>query len=127
MHHEFGHILNQRKAYNENFQNISGGYSADWTSIRTDKEARELGFISPYARSADTEDFVEVLSFYIIYSNEEWNNMLNSIKSENGANLIAQKAQVVAAYMKDTYGVNIDDLRAAFLLALDEVVAGDLD
>lgn len=126
MHHEFAHILNQRKAYDENFQNITGGYVADWTTIN-DKEARELGFISAYARSAHTEDFVETLSFYITYSDEEWNDLLNSISTEGSADYIRQKAQVVAAYMNDSYGVNIDDLRAAFLLALDEVVAGDLD
>lgn len=126
MHHEFGHILNQRKAYDENFQNISGGYTSDWTSIN-DTEARELGFISAYARSADTEDFVETLSFYISYSEDEWNSLISDISDEESVNLINEKLQVVASYMKDTYGVNIDELRVAFRTALDEVNQGDLD
>lgn len=126
MHHEFSHILNQRKPYDVNFQNITGAYSSDWTTLN-DSEARELGFISAYARSADTEDFVETLSFYVCYSETEWNSLLAGIDSEEGVKYIESKVQVVSSYMQDTYGVNLLELRTAILTAFDEVLNGDLD
>ena len=126
MHHEFGHVLNQRKPYDEDFQNITGAYTSDWTSIN-DNEARELGFISAYARSADTEDFVEVLSYYICYSATEWDELMAAISNEEAVDYINQKVQMVSSYMNDTYGVDILKLREAIITALDEVLNGDLD
>jgi substrate import-associated zinc metallohydrolase lipoprotein len=126
MHHEFGHILNQRKAYGYNFQKITGKYSADWTSLK-DNQARELGFISAYARSADTEDFVEVLSFYITYTEDEWQKLLNTIKDPKGKEYILLKLQFVKSYMKDSYGVDILKLREAVTKAISEAVDGNLE
>jgi substrate import-associated zinc metallohydrolase lipoprotein len=126
MHHEYGHILNQRKPYDSNFQRITGNYTADWTS-QTDAQARELGFITAYARSADMEDFVEVLSHYITYTETEWQNLMNSIKNVQAREYIRQKQQSVSSYMKNTYGVNINDLREQVTLAIAEVAAGNLE
>ncbi len=126
MHHEFGHVLNQRVPYDTDFQNITGGYTSDWTSI-TNAEARELGFISAYARSADGEDFVETLSFYVCYSADEWDTLMGNISSEEAVTYIEQKVQSVSSYMQDSYGVDVLELREAILTAFDEVVDGDLD
>jgi len=126
MHHEFGHILNQRKDYDTDFQNITGNYTSDWTSINN-SEAREMGFISAYARSADTEDFVEILSYYITYTDDEWNDLTGSISSQEGVDFINQKVQVVSSYMNDTYGIDILDLREAITTAVNEVAEGNLD
>lgn len=126
MHHEFGHILNQKKTYDNNFQNITGGYTASWQS-NTNAEARELGFISNYARSAHTEDFVEVLAHYICYTEDAWNNLLNSIQSESARTAIKKKQSAVSSYMRDTYGVDIKKLREEVLKAIDEVAGGNLD
>jgi substrate import-associated zinc metallohydrolase lipoprotein len=125
MHHEFGHVLNQRKPYDTKFQQISGNYSADWTTL-SDAQARELGFITAYARAADMEDFVEVLSHYITYTDTEWQNLMNSIKSSQGKEYIRLKLQSVSSYMKNTYGVNIQSLRDEVTLAIAEVAAGEL-
>lgn len=126
MHHEFGHVLNQRKPYDTKFQQITGNYSADWTML-SDAQARELGFISAYARSADMEDFVEVLAFYITYTEAEWLALLNSIKDAQGREYIRLKLQSVGSYMKNTYGVNIQDLRDEVTSAIAEVAAGNND
>ena len=126
MHHEFGHILNQKVPYDPSFRNITGNYTADWTIIST-AAAREMGFISNYARSADGEDFVEVLAFYITNTESEWNNILNGIQSEEGRDGITKKRVAVGTYMKDQFGVNIDELRDAVLQGLDDVVAGNID
>jgi substrate import-associated zinc metallohydrolase lipoprotein len=126
MHHEFGHVLNQRKPYDPNFQRITGNYTADWTLL-TDAQAHELGFISAYARSADTEDFVEVLSIYMTSSETEWQNLLNAIKSAQARESIRLKLQSVSSYMKNTYKVNIQDLRDQVVAAMTEVAAGNLE
>ncbi|GHT62366.1 hypothetical protein FACS189451_06540 [Bacteroidia bacterium] len=126
MHHEFGHILNQRKPYDPNFQRITGNYTADWT-ILTDAQARELGFITAYARSADTEDFVEVLSIYMTYTETEWQKMMTSIKSTQAREYINSKLQTVGSYMQDSYGVDINELRAQITSAMTEVAAGNLE
>ena len=125
MHHEFGHILNQRKAYDPNFKSLTGNYSADWTSM-SDSEARELGFISAYARSADSEDFVEVLSYFITFTPTEWDDLLNSIKSTTGREYILLKLQSVTSYMNDFFGVDILLLRNEITKAITEVADGIL-
>lgn len=126
MHHEFGHILNQRKSYDNNFQNITGGYSADWTA-KTTAQARELGFISNYASSAHTEDFVEVFSYYICSTDQEWDSIISSIQNQNARSAINKKLLVVTSYMKDTYGVDIKILREEIIKAINEVSVGNLD
>ena len=136
MHHEFGHILNQRKKYDEQFKNISGGYRADWTSI-SDKEALEAGFVSPYSMSGEGEDFVEILAHYICRNEVEWEALLSplSVPSsddnyedyQESRRMINEKVQSVRSYMQDSYGVNIDSLRTAILTNMDEVVNGNLE
>lgn len=126
MHHEFGHILNQRKKFDSQYKNISGGYSADWTS-KNNTQARELGFISAYSMSGDGEDFVEILSFYVCNTEAEWAALLRPIKNQESVNQINQKVLSVSSYMKESYGVDIDKLRAAFLAQLDEVMNGNLE
>lgn len=125
MHHEFGHVLNQRKPYDTKFQQITGNYSADWMTL-TDAQAREQGFISAYARSADMEDFVEVLSHYITYTEAEWLALMNSIKNTQAREYIRLKLQSVSSYMKNSYGVNIQELRDEVISAIAEVVEGNL-
>ena len=136
MHHEFGHILNQRKKYDEQFKNISGGYRADWTSI-SDMEALEAGFVSPYSMSGEGEDFVEILAHYICRNEIEWEALLSplSVPSsddnyedyQESRRMINEKVQSVRSYMQDSYGVNIDSLRTAILTNMDEVVNGNLE
>ena len=61
IHHEFGHILNQTKPYTTDFKEITGTlYVGDscWDTYKTDASALQVGLISRYAGSEDTEDFV---------------------------------------------------------------------
>lgn len=136
MHHEFGHILNQRKKYDPQFKNISGGYVASWTSF-TDADALKKGFVSAYSMSGDGEDFVEILAHYVCRTEEEWESLLSPLSvPANDPNFTAyaesrrqidEKLQVVSSYMRDSYGVDVDELRDAILKNIDEVVNGNLD
>ena len=126
MHHEFAHILNQRKPYDPNFQRITGNYSADWT-ILSHAQARELGFISNYARSAESEDFVEIFAYYCTSTESEWNALINTIKNTQSREYINLKAKFVRDYMKNSYNIDLEKLRDEITKAISEVANGNLE
>ncbi len=119
-HHEFGHILNQNKAYPTDFNLISQDqYVAQWNSI-TDNEALRDGFISAYASSQPGEDFVEVLSWYITSSDEDWNARL-AIAGDEGTEIIERKLNIVRNYMQDSWNIDIEELRSVLARRYSEV------
>ena len=69
--HEFAHILHQTVLFDKNYEKISAGnyLPSGWTSV-SDSEARQLGFITPYAMSGKDEDFVEMISMIMVYGRE---------------------------------------------------------
>ena len=79
MHHEFGHILNQRYNRPTDFDLISNGkYNViDWNNT-PDSVALSQGFVSNYASSQAREDWVEVIANYIVKDTITWKNMLNT-------------------------------------------------
>lgn len=128
MHHEFAHILHQTKPYSSDFDMISGtGYVKDsWNSTYSDEEALQHGFITPYASSEPNEDFVELLSTYITNTPKFWSDMLKTAGDE-GAAIIEQKFDIVYNYMKNTWGIDLNDLRDVILKRQGEIDQLDLD
>jgi substrate import-associated zinc metallohydrolase lipoprotein len=123
-HHEFGHILNQNKAYPTDFNLISQDqYVAQWNTL-TDAEALPIGFISAYASSQPGEDFVEVLSYYITSSDDEWNARLD-IAGTSGAAIIERKLNIVKNYMADSWNIDLDELRSVLARRYEEVESID--
>lgn len=116
MHHEFAHILHQTKPYSSDFDMISGSdYVNDsWNSTYSDEEALQNGFITPYASSEPNEDFVELLSTYITNTPKFWSDMLKTAGEDGGA-IIKQKFDIVYNYMKNTWGIDLDELRDIIL------------
>ena len=120
IHHEFGHILNHTKPFSTDFLAISSSmyvgddcfdtYSSVTNSIKD-------GFISPYASSQDTEDFVEMLSIFLVSDNSVWDGYMEMAKNstlEDGRNaydILSQKFEIVYNYMKDSWGIDIYDMR----------------
>ena len=125
-HHEFAHILNQRKKYSADFKKISGGYNADWESSN-DEKAREDGFMTAYGSSADTEEFVEIYSIYVTSTVAEWDEIMGSIRNPNGRSLIGRKLQMVRDYFTNSYGLDMDKMRESVVSAIKEVTEGNLD
>lgn len=72
MHHEFAHILHQKKSYPTEFNKLSLGRYDDssWTSKQPGYVA-SLGFITPYASSQTREDFAETIANYLTRSDEQ--------------------------------------------------------
>mgnify|MGYP000815058378 FL=1 len=120
LHHEFGHILNQTKPYSTDFSEISGpDYVQDqcFEIYTTDEMALQAGFISPYASKSDSEDFVELISLYVNRSADEWEEMLTTAGS-SGREKIEAKFEIVYNYMKDSWSIDLNELRDIVLLSL---------
>ncbi|MBR1474686.1 MAG: hypothetical protein IJ613_03810 [Muribaculaceae bacterium] len=80
MHHEYTHILHQKKNYPTEFNRLSvGRYDASNWSSRGDLEGgvvNSLGFVTKYASSDYREDFAETVSNFITMTDAQWNRVL---------------------------------------------------
>ena len=83
MHHEFSHSLAQNRTIPVNFRTISNGkYDPNDWGTAADSVVLGRGFISPYASSAYSEDWVEVISYYITFDSIQWADHVNSAAYE---------------------------------------------
>ena len=114
MHHEFCHILTQQKEYSPDFKLISAGkyHGPGWGNI-TDKEAAAEGFVTGYATKEYNEDFAETYSVYVTSSDEIWNQILETAKSQDkdAPKIIQQKLDIVKSYLYEQWNIDIDKLR----------------
>lgn len=130
MFHEFGHILNQTKNYSTDFNTISVDYQGpSWMNVGDyensgSTEALEMGYISAYASSEPGEDFVEILSFYVVYGKAYWEQML-SLAGDSGADKMLRKYALVEDYLKTKWGIDIEKLEQVVQRRMAEV--SDLD
>lgn len=130
MHHEFAHILHQKRNYPVDFGLISQGkYNPLGWQDKTDSEAATLGFVSAYAGSQNREDFVEVIANYLVKSDEQWANIL-TMASQPGVNyydetlpddgidgkaVILQKLSITTKWLKDSWNIDIVALRTEII------------
>ena len=126
MHHEFTHILNQRKPYNPAFDLVtqSGYVRGNWLNVST-RDARRAGFVSPYAMMNGAEDFAEMLSFYVTYTPQAWQAILDEAGTR-GANLINQKLTLIKEYTQSSWGLDLDQLRDVVIRRGGQVATLDL-
>ena len=113
LHHEFQHILNQKKPYDTSFDLISEGnyVSGDWYQYNTDTQALPLGFIRNYAMSEPAEDYAELYSQYLTNNDELWNSKM--VKAgEEGQAIIEQKLAHIRTYMRQNWNIDLEELRA---------------
>ena len=126
MHHEFAHILHQTKNYSTDFNLISASnyQSSSWVNV-SDKDALDMGFVSPYASSETQEDFVEIIAIYVTNTAEYWDALVGAA-NEEGQELINQKLALVKDYMLITWGIDMDELRSIVQRRSQEVLTMDL-
>ena len=133
MHHEYAHIFQQKKATDTAFEQITPGmYVGDtWTSL-TEIQAWRGGCISTYAASSPTEDFVELYSIYIINTPEWWEDMLLKASTDasgnpaEGGELIKSKFEIVYNYYKDSWGIDLNEMRSIVNRRMQEIYSIDL-
>lgn len=113
LHHEFQHILNQKKPYDTSFDLISEGnyVSGDWYQYNTDTQALPLGFIRNYAMSEPREDYAELYSQYLTNNDELWNSKMEKA-GEEGEAIIEQKLAHIRTYMRQNWNIDLEELRA---------------
>lgn len=109
MHHEFAHILHQKKNYSTSYQEISaGGYSSAGWQNRSNEQAWALGFVTPYASAAPDEDFVEMISNYVTKP-VFWEKMMKSDVTDKDK--LNRKLEIVRNWLQDSWDINLDTLR----------------
>jgi len=130
MHHEFAHILHQKRNYPVEFKQISKGlYNPLGWQNQTASEAATLGFVSPYAASQIQEDFVEVIANYLVKSDADWNAIL-LLASKPGVNsagatlpddgidgraIILLKLDMATKWLQNSWNIDIVKLRAEIM------------
>lgn len=127
MHHEFTHILNQKKPYNTDFDRISESdyVSGDWYLVKN-SEALQKGFVRNYAMVEGKEDFAETMAQYVTCSDEAWAAKLQAA-GDQGASIINQKVEMIRTYMKDSWNLDIDELHKAVQHRGQEMKTLDLE
>jgi substrate import-associated zinc metallohydrolase lipoprotein len=128
MHHEFQHILNQKKPYDTSFDLISEGdyVSGDWYLQSTEEVAQPKGFIRNYAMVEPREDYAETYSQYITNPDDLWESKLINAGA-TGRAVILEKLEMIRTYMLDTWGLDIDKLHKAVIRRGQELNSLDLD
>jgi substrate import-associated zinc metallohydrolase lipoprotein len=128
IHHEFTHILNQTKDFPVEFSQITPNdyVASDWSNSPYNTGYLERGFISSYAQHSDREDFAEMMSIYVTNPQEYWDGLLVEAGAA-GATLIKAKLDLVKSYMKVTFDIDLDQLRATILRRQEDVKAGQVD
>jgi substrate import-associated zinc metallohydrolase lipoprotein len=124
MHHEFAHILHQTKNYPKDFETISAGnYSPMGWQYRTDEEAAQLGFVSPYAGSQAREDFVETIANYLVKTDDEWNAILK-MAGDDGSAIILQKLKICSDWLAEKWNIDIEKMRKEIIAREKNINAG---
>ena len=95
MHHEFCHILTQKKEYSTEYRTVSVGkyHTTDWINV-SDEQALHEGFISGYASEQYNEDFAEMYSTYVTSTPAAWKKLMNEaliVQKDQDGNILYQK------------------------------------
>jgi len=117
IHHEFTHILNQKKNYTTDFNLVTpSDYSATW--YLSTVNPLSLGFISGYARKEPVEDFAEMVSWMLIWGKDGYENYINQGAAapnpdfSDGIAKLRKKEAIVVAYFKSAYNIDFYSLQA---------------
>jgi len=126
MHHEFCHILTQKKEYDTSFRSISAAtyHATDWINLE-DKNVAKEGFVTAYGSSEYNEDFAEIYATYVTNSAAGWQKIVDTAGPE-GSVILNQKLDIVRDYFKNSWGYDLDDLRTCILEHSAKVPSLDL-
>lgn len=127
MHHEFAHILCQKKSYQAEYKSISKGkYTAQWFNVPL-YEAREKGFISSYSMAEPDEDFVEIVAWMLTHDRASWEAIINSVRSPEAKSSILLKTDYVVRYFKEAWDIDIYELQAVIDKEIQEILDPSYD
>jgi len=122
LYHESAHTLHQDTPVPEAFLKLTiSDYQQDnafsYWYVRG-ISSLTAGFISDYASKSPEEDFAELFGNYVILSADEWEAKLVSAdvipagRTRSGRSIIEEKITIIKDYMLNTWGLDMDKLRA---------------
>ena len=120
IHHEFGHIANQTIEIPVEYEMVTPDYRSDWNNV-SEQVAYDAGFISPYAMSAPSEDFVEMLAIFLTNSKSEWEALLNKPTTDAGKIALKTKQDMVISYYKTIWNIDLYSLQSRCEAAINNV------
>ena len=128
LHHEFQHILNQKKPYDTTFDLISEGdyVSGDWYQYDTNTEALPKGFIRNYAMAEPREDYAELYSQYLTNNDELWALKMEAAGKE-GQTIINEKLAHIRNYMRENWNIDLEEMRACVQRRASEYMKLDFE
>lgn len=132
MHHEFSHILHQKKTYPKDYESITpGDYDPTGWQYMEDKEAHTRGFVSNYARCTTHEDFVETIANFIVKDDKTWAKMMETA-GEEGSVYIQQKLDMVTTWLAEQwkisiYQMHLEVMNRQIFLNYDELMKNNFD
>jgi substrate import-associated zinc metallohydrolase lipoprotein len=128
LHHEFQHILNQKKPYDTTFDLISEGdyVSGDWYQYDTYKEALPKGFIRNYAMVEPREDYAELYSQYLTNNDALWASKMEAAGKE-GQDIINAKLAHIRNYMRENWNIDLEEMRACVQRRASEYMKLDFE
>ena len=139
MHHEFCHILTQKKDYDPEFRTISSKWyrSGDWINV-ADASAAKWGFVSAYSTSEYNEDFAEIYSTYVTITPEAFEGIYNKAKADIEADTTGEanpdavtelqaKVTIVKKYMEEIWGIDMDKMRSIVLRRGNDIMTWTYD
>ncbi len=108
MHHEFVHILNQNIPVPPSYEDISGNYvgSACVGSANPTSVARNLGFVTRYARNNKNEDFAEMASTLLVEGQNHFEAYLYQATDPTAVAKLRKKEQALVDYYKSSFGLD---------------------
>ncbi len=132
IHHEFAHILDQTIKFPVEFsQSSASSYTSDWLNV-SPLDAKNEGFISPYANSQATEDWAEMVSLMLVEGRSWFDQYVNSINytgtTANGTTAamararLRQKEAVVVSYFKQAWNIDFYSLQARSRVAINSLL-----
>jgi substrate import-associated zinc metallohydrolase lipoprotein len=125
VHHEFGHILNQKVAYPASFREITtAGYTSDWRFTPVG-QARANGFITSYAMASPHEDFVEMVATMLMEGKAGYEAILDCQTTAWSRELLKKKEELVVQYFRDAFNVDFYGLQTAVQEAMDALALPD--
>lgn len=128
MHHEFAHILHQTKDYPVEYNVLSEGHysPSGWINRENMEDYAPFGFVSAYGSSQPGEDIAEVTACYLTWTPEQWEE-LKAGSGEEGWSIIQKKIEIVKNYLRENYGISMDELRTAIDRRCAEIQDMNLD
>lgn len=127
VHHEYLHILVQKKNYQAEFELVS---AQDYTSTfgqLSDAEANQLGFISAYAASGPGEDIAEMVSIMLTEGRQGYENIVAKITNPAAVSKLRAKETLIIDYYKTYWNIDFEKLIEKTQASINQIAPIDFN